>query len=233
MIVTLLSDFGLKDSYVAEVKAVLLSGVPDARLVDITHELAPGSVAGAQYLLARSWGRFPAGTTHLVVVDPGVGTARRALAASRSGHHFVGPDNGVLSAILAGADVVTLPVPPGAAPTFHGRDVFAPAAASLAAGKPLAGLGLPCAGPVIQPLPQPRRDGLISNIGAELLDGAGTVRVGNPNVGAVRTTFGDVRSGELVAYRGSGGTLEVAVRDGSAAEVLQAGLGTEIRVTTS
>jgi S-adenosylmethionine hydrolase len=74
---------------------------------------------------------------------------------------------------------------------------------------------------------------LISNIGAELLDGTGTVRVGNPNVGAVRTTFGDVRSGELVAYRGSGGTLEVAVRDGSAAEVLQAGLGTEIRVTTS
>ena len=245
MIVTLLTDFGLSDSYVAEVKAAVLSRAAGARFIDISHDVPPGNIPAAQYLLDRSWRRFPKGTTHLVVVDPGVGTSRRAIAASVAGHHFVAPDNGVLSPVLSGAAVVELPVAELAAPTFHGRDLFAPAAGQLAGGTPLRDLGSPCRDPLIQPLPQARREGgqvvglviyvdhygnLISNIPLDMLDGAASVRVGNPVVGPIRATFADVRSGDLVAYRGSGGTLEVAVRNGSAAVVLQVGAGTEVRV---
>src|SRR5881397_2033688 len=133
-LITLLTDFGTSDSYVAEVKAVLLSRALGAALVDVTHQIPPGDVRAGQYILARVWHRFPRGTVHLVVVDPGVGTARRALAAETAGQFFVAPDNGVLSSLPAGARFVALPVPVGAAPTFHARDVFAPAAAQLANG---------------------------------------------------------------------------------------------------
>src|SRR2546428_5522736 len=126
-LITLLTDFGSSDSYVAEVKAVLLSRALGAALVDVTHQIPPGDVRAGQYVLARVWHRFPEGTVHLVVVDPGVGTSRRALAAQAVGHYFVAPDNGVLSPLPADARFFELPVPPRAAPSFHGRDPFAPA----------------------------------------------------------------------------------------------------------
>src|SRR5690606_12746954 len=155
-ILTLLTDFGTADSYVAEVRGVLLSAVPGATLVDVSHEVAQGAVRTAAYLLGRAWRRFPAGTVHLVVVDPGVGTPRAALAAEFGGHRFVGPDNGTLTPVLEGAAVVELAPPAEASATFHGRDLFAPAAAALATGAALASLGSPPASPPFL-LPAPER----------------------------------------------------------------------------
>src|SRR5213593_3493126 len=115
-LITLLTDYGTADSYVAEVKGVLLSRVHGAQLIDITHQVAPGDLRAGQYILSRVWRRFPGGTVHLVVVDPGVGTSRRALAAEADGHYFVAPDNGLLSSLPESARFVELPIPPGAAP---------------------------------------------------------------------------------------------------------------------
>ena len=242
-LITLLTDFGTADSYVAEVKAVLLSRAPGATLVDVTHQVSPGDVRAGQYLLARAWRRFPAGTVHLAVVDPGVGTARRALAASEGGHWFVAPDNGLLS-FLQSPRFVSLPIPAGAAPTFHGRDVFAPAAAALASGARLEDLGSPITDPNHSPLPTPHHDGvgvvgevlyldrfgtLISNIPGAQVEPGVRIRVAGTDVGVVRRTFGDVERGTLVAFVGSGGTVEVAVRDGSAARLLGVGVGAEVR----
>src|SRR5256885_10710816 len=152
-LITLLTDFGTSDSYVAEVKAVLLSRALGAALVDVTHQIAPGDVRSAQYVLARVWHRFPEGTVHLVVVDPGVGTSRRALAAEAAGHYFVAPDNGVLSPLPAHTRFFELPVPPRAAPSFHGRDLFAPPATELATGTPPSALGAPSPEPGPPPPP--------------------------------------------------------------------------------
>jgi len=242
-LITLLTDFGLTDSYVAEVKGVLLSRAAGAILVDVTHQVAPGDLRGGQYLLARSWQRFPAGTVHLAIVDPGVGTTRRALAATAGGHWFVAPDNGLLS-FLPKPRFVSLVIPADAAPTFHGRDVFAPAAAALASGKRLEDLGAPLTDPYISPLPSPTHDGtavmgevlyvdrfgtLISNIPGPDVEPGVRIRVAGTDVGALRRTFGDVERGTLVAFVGSGGTVEVAVRDGSAARLLGVGVGAEVR----
>src|SRR3989449_11378907 len=135
-LITLLTDFGDADSYVGEVKGVLLSQVHGAALVDITHQVPPGDVRATQYILSRVWHRFPQGSVHLAVVDPGVGTDRRVLAASTAGHFFVAPDNGLLSFLPADAHFVGLPVPEGAAPTFQARDVFAPVAGPPPLGAP-------------------------------------------------------------------------------------------------
>src|SRR6266516_2133330 len=158
-IITLLTDFGTADSYVGEVKGVLLSHVHGAALLDITHQVPPGDLRAGQYILGRVWHRFPQGTVHLAVVDPGVGTARRALAAGAGGHFFVAPDNGLLSCLPADAHFVSLPIPPSAAPTFHARDVFAPAAAQLAIGASLTQLGHAITDPYRSPLPAARHDG--------------------------------------------------------------------------
>ena len=243
-LITLLTDFGDSDGYVAEVKGVLLSRVHGAALVDITHQVPPGDVRGAQYILSRVWHRFPRETVHLAVVDPGVGTERRALAATAGGHYFVAPDNGLLSFLPPEARFVSLPVPPNAAPTFHARDLFAPAAGQLALGAALTHLGQAITDPQLAPLPAPRQEGtgvvgeviyvdrfgtLISNIPAGLVGPGAHVTVGDTEVGALRRTFGDVERGQLVAFAGSNGTVEIAVRDGSAARKLSAGVGVEVR----
>src|SRR5438876_1636068 len=244
-LITLLTDFGTSDSYVAEVKAVLLSRALGAALVDVTHQIPPGDVRAGQYVLARVWHRFPEGTVHLVVVDPGVGTARRALAAGAAGHFFVAPDNGLLSPLPPAAHFVSLPIPAGAAATFHGRDVFAPAAGQLAIGASLSHLGHPITDPVRTPLPAPRRDGaalvgevlyqdcfgtLVSNIPGALVKPGARISVAGTEIGPLARTFGDVARGQLVAFVGSGGTVEIAVRDGSAARLLGAGVGAEVKV---
>ncbi|HJU90831.1 MAG TPA: SAM-dependent chlorinase/fluorinase [Gemmatimonadaceae bacterium] len=233
-IITLLSDFGTADGYVGEIKGVLLSALPLAAIVDITHDVAPQDVDGARLAVARYWRRFPEGTVHLVVVDPGVGTARAAIAVASDGRSFVGPDNGVLSPALlvAGARVVELPVPAGASHTFHGRDVFAPAAATLASGVPIDDLGTPLLDPIVRRTPEARRtdDGeiegevisvdrfgnLITNLVAPR---GGSVRIGDREVPLGRT-YADAASGAVLALVGSSGLVEIAVRDGSAANSL-------------
>ena len=243
-LITLLTDFGSADSYVGEVKGVLLSQVHGAALVDITHQVLPGDVRAAQYILSRVWHRFPQGSVHLVVVDPGVGTDRRALAASTAGHFFVAPDNGLLSFLPADARFVGLPIPEDAAPTFQARDVFAPVAGQLALGAPLSHVGQPVIDPYLSPLPSPRHDGaavvgeviyldrfgtLISNIPGPAVEPGVRIKVGGTEIGTLSRSFGDVARGALVAFVGSGGTVEVAVRDGSAARLLGVGVGAEVR----
>src|SRR5439155_26975424 len=126
-IVTLLSDFGTVDSYVSERRGVLTAYPPKATLVDITHDVSPGDVRAAQYILSRTWMFFPEGTIYVAVVDAGVGTERRVLGATRFGRYFLSPDNGLLSFLSLKATFISIPMLPEASPTFHGRDVFAPA----------------------------------------------------------------------------------------------------------
>jgi S-adenosyl-L-methionine hydrolase (adenosine-forming) len=243
-LITLLTDFGTADSYVAEVKGVLLSRVHGGQLVDISHQVPPGDIRAGQYILARVWRRFPQGAVHLVVIDPGVGTARRALAAEAEGHYFVAPDNGLLSPLPAEAHFVSLPIPEGIAPTFHARDVFAPAAGQLAIGASLTHLGHTISDPYRSPLPTPHHDGaavvgevvyvdrfgtLISNVPGELVEPGVRIKVSGTDVGTLARTFGDVARGQLLAFVGSGGTVEIAVRDGSAARLLGAGIGAEVK----
>ncbi|MGH7520329.1 MAG: SAM hydrolase/SAM-dependent halogenase family protein [Gemmatimonadales bacterium] len=244
MIITLLTDFGTVDSYVAEVKAVLLSRAPDVTTVDISHQVSPGDIRAGQYLLSRAWQHFPAGTIHLAVVDPGVGTERRAIVAESGGHRFVAPDNGLLSFLRQEARYVSLPIASRAAATFHGRDVFAPAAASIANGASLESLGTIITDPYHAPLPTPQTDGLtvvgeviyvdrfgtlVSNIAGHAVQAGVRIRVEGTDVGSLSRTFRDVARGALVAFVGSGGTVEIAVRDGSAARLLGVGVGAEVR----
>lgn len=246
-IVTLLTDFGTSDSYVAEVKARILAGAPGAVLVDVTHAVPPGDLRAAAYLLGRTWHRFPTGTVHLVVVDPGVGTARAAFALAAEGHWFVGPDNGVFTPVLHDREVeiVELAVSEGAAPTFHGRDVFAPAAAALVRGTPLQLLGAPFDRiPERLVLTEPRYEGksivgeivyvdrfgtLVTNLVAETVPDYAVIEVEGLAIGPLRHTYGDVPTGGLLAYEGSAGAVEIAVRDGSAARRLGMGVGGRIR----
>lgn len=245
-VVTLLTDFGTADGYVAEMKGVILRLAPGSGLVDLTHEIPAGDIAAGAFTLGRSWKTFPAGTVHLAVVDPGVGTARRALAASAGGHHFVGPDNGLLSDVLpkTGFEAVALQPPRDAAPTFHGRDVFAPAAAALAGGAALSSLGQAVADPLRLRAARLERRGaklvgtvvhvdrfgtLITNIPGPRVEPASNVRVGAYDV-ELRSTFADMPPGDLVAFVGSGGTVEIAVRDGRADATLGLARGAEVTV---
>lgn len=250
MLITLLTDFGTSDSYVAEVKGVLLALAPGVQLVDIAHDIARGDVRAAAHVLGRAWPRFPEGTVHLAVVDPGVGTARRALAAEAAGHRFVAPDNGLLSSLPADAHFVSLvehtwDVPPSPSPTFHGRDVFAPVAAAMARGQPLLPLGERVTDPVRLPSTVVRQDGgsatgevihvdhfgtLVTNISGDYVKGSMTVLLDGSVIGPVHRTFADVAPGELVAFVGSGGTIEIAARDTSAATLTKLGRGATVRI---
>jgi S-adenosyl-L-methionine hydrolase (adenosine-forming) len=241
--IVLLTDFGTADGYAAAMAGVVVSAAPDVTVDHAAHDIAPGDILGAAVALFRYALRYPAGTVHLVVVDPGVGSGRRAMAATVDGRYFVGPDNGVFSLVLQGAERVRLVsvervgLGPDAAPTFHGRDIFAPAAAHLARGESIADLGPPIHDPVLLDLPSPSRDGdgargrvihvdrfgsLVTNIPAAWArrpgssgDPTGRVRVAGVDVGSIWRTYADVAPGQLVALIGSLSTVEVSVRDGS------------------
>jgi S-adenosylmethionine hydrolase len=246
--ITFLSDFGTSDSYVGEVKGVLASLAPHIPVIDISHNLTPGNIRAAAHILARTWHRFPGGTVHLVVVDPGVGGSRAAIAVESGGHFFVGPDNGVLTPAYfnAAPRVLGLPVPDGAAATFHGRDLFAPVAARLALGEALDHVGVPMAEPAARlgdPVPWYQGKtvigevlyvdhfgNLVTNLTEDLVPSYAVLEVEDFDIGPVRRTFADVPTGELLAYIGSGNTVEIAVRDGSASRRLGIGVGGRIRV---
>ncbi|MFO7586610.1 MAG: SAM-dependent chlorinase/fluorinase [Gemmatimonadota bacterium] len=253
-ILTLTTDFGTSDGYVAEMKGVVLSRAPGTVLVDVTHEIAPGDVEEAARVLGRIWDRFPAGTVHLVVVDPGVGSDRRPLALRATDRWMVGPDNGVATRVLERhRPLAVRALDPhrcaegAVSPTFHGRDLFAPAAAHLCSGGRAEALGEPVeAGSLVRlPVENVIRVGhvvrgrvvhvdrfgnLITNIpGASVAPGA-RIEVGGTVVSGVRTAYVHGEPGRPLAVIGSGGTLEISVRDGSAAELLGAGRGAEVRV---
>ncbi|HSJ57068.1 MAG TPA: SAM-dependent chlorinase/fluorinase [Anaerolineae bacterium] len=252
-VITLTTDFGEVDAYVAAMKGVILGICPGARLVDISHLVRPHAIPQAAYLLSTAAPYFPAGTVHVAVVDPGVGTARRAVAVAAERATYVAPDNGLLALALADD-------PPRKAvqltstryhlarvsATFHGRDIFAPTAAHLACGVPLEELG---EGVDLASLYQPEaplvrlEDGgpwqaqvihvdhfgnAIVNvqIEAQATSDAGVfVQVRDRRIVGLHRTFGDVAPGEVLLYRGSGGYLEIAVRGGSAAREIGIDVG--------
>lgn len=251
-LLTLTTDWGAGSGYPAQVKAVLLAALPDARIVDVSHEVPRFDVLAGALLLEACVPWFPPGAIHLAVVDPGVGTARRALCAvDGEGRTFVAPDNGLLEPFLGpGARAFEIvpgaAVPPPRTATFHGRDLFAPAAAFLARGGDPAALGRSVPDPVrlAWPAAQALRGelrgealaadpfgNLVTSIRAADLGGAEVARVtaGGRPARWVRT-FGEGAPGELVAMVGSGGRVEVAVREGSAAAVLGGTRGVPVRL---
>ncbi|HEY4303303.1 MAG TPA: SAM-dependent chlorinase/fluorinase [Gemmatimonadaceae bacterium] len=245
-IITLLTDFGTVDGYVGEMKGVLLSGAPDAVIVDITHDVPPQDVERGRLTLARVWRRFPVGTIHVVVVDPGVGSTRAGLCVESDGRFLVGPDNGVLSPSLLNprARAVVLPLPSNGSATFHGRDVFAPCAASLARGESIDSLGRPATSPIVRRTPEPTRrsngelDGeviLIDRFGNCVTNlfgfGGVAVTIGSRRI-PVRRTYTDVDIGEVIALVGSAGFVEIAVRDGNAARLLGLERGSRVVLTS-
>jgi S-adenosyl-L-methionine hydrolase (adenosine-forming) len=234
-LITLLTDFGTADGYVGELKGVLATGAPEAEIVDIAHDLPPQDVETARLVVARYWRRFPQSTVHLIVVDPGVGTSRAAIAVASADRYLVGPDNGVLSpALLApGARAVAVTTPAHASATFHGRDVFAPVAAALVRGVPLMELGAAYPSPTIRRTPEPIRRGdgalvgeiiAIDHFGNAITNcvglHGGRVEVAGLVLPLVRT-YGDATPGEVVALVGSSGLVEIAERNGSAAQRLK------------
>jgi S-adenosyl-L-methionine hydrolase (adenosine-forming) len=241
-IVTLLTDFGTADGYVGEMKGVMLTANPEILIVDVSHDVAPQDTEGARLAIARYWRRYPPGTVHAVVVDPGVGTTRAAIAVQSEGRFLVGPDSGILSpALLArSARTVSIPVSRTASPTFHGRDVFAPAAAALSAGAALESLGPPMAEPIVRRTVEPHRlgDGRIAgevihidrfgNAVTNLLaPHGGKVEVAGRTLDLVRT-YADGAPGDYVALIGSTGLVEVARREGNAATGLGLARGTPV-----
>ncbi len=255
-IVTLLTDFGQTDTYVGQVKAAILSVAPEARLVDLTHAVPPQDVETGAFLLWSAVEVFPAGTVHLAVVDPGVGSARRAVAVQAArGDYFVGPDNGLLGPAighlggLAAAVELTNATYWRSEPsaTFHGRDIFGPAAGHLAAGVAIEELGrhVPHLAKQVH-FPEPRRSGagfvgtvlhvdsfgnLTTNLPAGMLPTHYTVTIrGRVVQGAPHASYRALRPGDLLALVGSTGLLEVSARDGSAAALLQAGRGDQVLV---
>jgi S-adenosyl-L-methionine hydrolase (adenosine-forming) len=255
-LITLTTDFGSRDPFVGIMKGVILSICPAARLVDLTHEVAPQDVLGGRLALESAVPFFPDGTVHLAVVDPGVGSARRPIAVRSGGHHLVAPDNGLLSFALErpGCTVVALTAPeyrlPEVSATFHGRDIFAPAAAHLAAGLPLEQLGPVVVDPVRLSLPGCRLEGggligevldadrfgnLVTSIpAARLADipgrGVPSVEVDGRAAGRIVGSYADGPDGEPAAIVGSTGRLEIFVKGGSARGLLQVGRGAAVRV---
>jgi len=223
--IVLLSDFGSADAYVGVMKGVLHGLAPGAPLIDLTHGVPPGNIRLAQLHLDAAWPYFPTGTIFLCVVDPGVGSSRRAVGVASRGRCFVGPDNGLLSALPdARWRVIDTASNPPRSNTFHGRDVFAPAAGRLATGAPFDELGSEIDDPVRLTLPVPDGDrgeilaidhfgNAISNLPGR---GVGRLSVAGRTVPVLRT-YADVEPGEPLALTGSTGRLEVAVRNGNAA----------------
>jgi S-adenosylmethionine hydrolase len=256
-VIALLTDFGTRDHYVGTMKAVILGICPDATLVDITHDIPAHDVLAGALELAASYKYFPSGTIFLVVVDPGVGSARRGIAADTGEYRLVGPDNGVLTAVLKETPArrtVELTerryARPTVSRTFEGRDRFAPAAAWLAKGIDLSALGR-SAGTVHQlAIPAPevgehqltgqvlridRFGNLVTNIDRKQFDkfvqsGEVEITVAAHRIGRVVATYAEAAPNELCALFGSSDHLEVAINAGSAAEQLKLTRGAEVLI---
>ena len=255
-LITLLTDFGLADHYVAAMKGVILGICPDARLVDISHEIKPFAIAEAAFTLSQAYPCFPAGATHLVVVDPGVGSSRRPLLAEADGHRFIGPDNGVLTFPLdrdSGAQIRHITA--GAwfrqpvSKTFHGRDIFAPVAAHLASGVTASEFGGLISDPVrldfgppvqieanfieAQVLYVDRYGNIVTGIRTSDVPKIASCRfemkLGSQVVSHYQSVYADAPAGIPFVIEGSSGYLEVSIGQGNAA--LAMGVSTGSKVT--
>jgi S-adenosylmethionine hydrolase len=257
-IVTLSTDFGQSDYDAGVLSGVIWSIAPQARLIDLSHAIGRHNVLEATLLLERCTPYFPSGTIHLVVVDPGVGTARRGLAARLGQHFFVGPDNGLLTPLLERArssggplEIVHLDQPrfwlPEVSAIFHGRDVFAPVAAHLANGVRLSELGSPISDPKLLELPHPQRVGdgwrgvvqhvdAFGNLSTNLehqhvpSESLVKIRIEGVQIDRLSGTYGDGEADQLIALFDSAGKLSICVVNGSAADRLHAEPGDQVDV---
>lgn len=256
-IITLTTDFGYRDGFVGMMKGVIWGICPTAQIADISHEVSAQDVAQGALLLGRAARYFAAGSVHVAVVDPGVGTARRGLAARIGGQYFVGPDNGlctllVEAALRDGEECVFMALDkpaywlPRVSRTFHGRDIFAPVAAHLACGVELEALGTPISDVALkqQPAPQRTADGwrasviavdTFGNLGTNLrwqdvVGGSVILRIKGRVINGLSVTFGEHAPGELIALVDSDEHIAVAEVNGSAAKTLTAGVGEVVEV---
>ena len=256
-VITLTTDFGTDDPFVGIMKGVILSICPSVRIVDITHGIEPQNVQQAAWVLQTAWRWFPKNTVHVAVIDPGVGGERRALACKQGNAFFVGPDNGLFSGVLkaeSGCHELTNKKYrfPEVSATFHGRDVFAPAAAWIAKDTPLKSFGPRIQDPVRLDWPEPVWNGktiegeiiyidrfgnAASNIPQEWVaqhfpPGTPlTVKIGRTTVGERVSHYAEVSAGQTGAVINSWNLLEVFQRDGSAARFLKLKVGQKVRVT--
>lgn len=258
-IITLITDFGLRDANVAAMKGVILSLNPQVTIVDLSHEVSSQNIAEGAYILWRGYAYFPKGTIHVAVVDPGVGSERRAIAVAVLGFYFVAPDNGVLTYVLSEAkrrgeldSIVYLNKPqfwlPRVSNTFHGRDVFAPVAAHLSQGMALEEMGERISDPVLLPLAVVKKElgrilghvlhidhfgNLLTNIEeVDILSlGPGVrVRVSGTEISRLVRTFAAGKPGEVIAYIDSSWHLAVAQVQGNASQSLGAKVGDAVEV---
>ena len=259
-IITLTTDFGLQDHFVGTMKGVILEYAPDAHLVDISHSVQPFDVFDGALTIAQAYSYFPNRTVHMVIVDPGVGTARRPIVVTTEKHIFVAPDNGVLSLILDREERISVrhvtaehyylqPV----SNTFHGRDIFAPIAAYLAKGVDPDRLGDEITDYVRFSAPKPkpidehtlrgvvlkvdRFGNLITNItpkDAPMIFDAEPhpfkIVLGKREITQMHTAYAEGAPGEVFGILGSMGFLEIAANRGTAAKLLEAGKGTEVNL---
>ena len=254
MIVTLTTDFGLSDHYVGVMKGVILGICPAAQIVDISHAVTPFEIGEGAYLIAQAWRYFPKKTVHVVVVDPGVGTSRRPILVEAGGHYFLGPDNGVLSMVYLAETCKVRHVTTEkyflhpVSRTFHGRDVFAPVAAHLAAGVTPARLGKVVQDYLKPDFDKPHRAGkrtwiarilkidrfgnIITNIHvSEFGDLAAknfTLSLGPREVTVQARNYAETAPGELFLILGSSGYYEVSLSQGNAAKEIKCETGAAI-----
>lgn len=251
--VVILTDFGLTDHYVGVLHAVLERDAPGAARIDLAHLVPPGDVWEACYLVRCAWPHLPREAVVLVVVDPGVGGARRALAVAVGERFLVAPDNGLAAAMGPAGDVVTLDWRrmglDEPSRTFHGRDLFAPAAARLAGGERMGELGEPVAPTSLVPCPLPapertpagwratilhvdRFGNLVTNLTARELPPVARISAGSRPAVRLVGTFGDGAPGEVVALEGSSGLLELVVNGGSAQAATSLGRGDVVAIVS-
>jgi len=255
-LITLTTDFGTADHFVGAMKGVIMGIAPAARIVDITHEIAPYNLGEAAFVIAQAWTCFPKKTIHVVVVDPGVGTARRPILCEAGGQYFIAPDNGVLSMIYAAAPYKVRMIDNPKlmrreiSRTFHGRDVFAPAAAHLSRGIPPAEFGKlihDCVSGIGGPpdelakhvwggtiLKVDRFGNLITNFHIEHFAGIKTrpfeLRVGLQKIHRLALAYADTAIGELFAIVGSSGYLEIAANQASAMQTVGCSSGSPVEL---
>ena len=243
MIITLTTDFGLKDPFVGIMKGVILSIEPNACLVDITHDIASHDVTEARLILDSAYRYFPAGAIHVAVVDPGVGGARRPIASSVGGYFFVGPDNGILplrahseTYHITNASLFHHPV----SHTFHGRDIFGPVAAHLSRGTPIDSVGprivdfirLADSTPRPTVLRVDKFGNIITSLRREDLSEDFAIRIAGLEINRLLSHYGEAQPGEFFAIEGSTGYIELSLNQGSAADRLHVRRGAEIEVET-